>query len=54
MKHNIKKRHDDFEDEVPGPRRTIKEEKRRPVKNLKQAWQSHEDDFEEFDDFFSK
>lgn len=54
MKHNIKKRFDDFEDEVPGPRRTIKEEKRRPVKNLKQAWQSHEDDFEDFDEFFSK
>lgn len=54
MKHNSKKRFEDFEDEIPGPRKTIREEKRRPVKNLKQAWQSHEDDFEEFDDFFSK
>jgi hypothetical protein len=54
MKQNIKKRFDDFEDEVPVSRKIIREEKRRPVRNLKQAWQSHEDDFEDFDVFFEK
>lgn len=26
---------------------------KRAVKNLKKAWESHEDDFEEYDDFFA-
>lgn len=55
MKHNNKKRHiDDYEDEIPGPRKSIREEKRRPIRNLKHAWQSHETDFEEYDDFYER
>lgn len=28
--------------------------KKRPVKNLKKAWEEHEDDWDEVDDFFEK
>jgi hypothetical protein len=29
-------------------------ENKRPIKNLKKAWESHEEDWEERDEFFGK
>ena len=37
-----------------GSRKNLQESKRRPIRNLKQAWQNHEQDFEDIDDFFFK
>jgi hypothetical protein len=51
---NTNKRFEDYDDVIPGPRRSIKEEKRRPVKNLKHAWEVHAQDFEDFDDFYGR
>jgi len=54
MKNNSKRSFDDYDDVIPGPRKTVQREKRRPLKNLKHAWEVHAQDFEDFDDFYGR
>jgi hypothetical protein len=44
-----------YVDEDFDPRNVnLVKENKRPIKNLKKAWESHEEDWEERDEFFGK
>lgn len=62
MKHKLQNPLDSFYNEIReadakyGEKKVRRVEsdlhKKRPIKNLKKAWEEHEDDYDEIDDFY--